>query len=96
MLYYNFFQGFNFYALCYYKLKINIFLAGIMAAPFKLTEDGYESHMAINYLGHFLLTHLLLPELKAAGTDNCHSRIVNVSSCVHSLGVIDYKDINCK
>lgn len=65
-----------------------------MAAPFKLTEDGYESHMAINYLGHFLLTHLLLPHLKSSGTSERCSRIVNVSSCVHSLGEIDYNDLN--
>lgn len=67
-----------------------------MAAPFKLTDDGFESHMAINYYGHFLLTHLLLPQLKASGTSENNSRIVNVSSCVHSLGEIDYDDLNGK
>ena len=69
-------------------------LAGIMFAPYKLSEEGYESHFAINYLGHFLLQHLLLPLLKAAGKDDKRARIVNVSSCAHLLGRIKYNDIN--
>lgn len=68
--------------------------AGIMAVPYTLTEDGFESQLAVNYLGHFLLTHLLLPELRAAGAEGCNSRIVNVSSCVHKLGEIDFDDIH--
>ncbi len=28
----------------------------------KLTPDGFESQLATNYLGHFLLTHKLLPK----------------------------------
>lgn len=70
--------------------------AGIMAAPYKVTVDGFESQLAINYLGHFLLTHLLLPELKAAGSNSQRARIVNVSSCVHKLGHIDFDDIHGK
>lgn len=65
-----------------------------MFAPYKLTDDGYESHFAVNFLGHFLLTHLLLPELKAAGEEGRNSRIVNVSSIVHLIGKIHYDDIN--
>lgn len=65
-----------------------------MATPYHVTEDGFESQFAINYLGHFLLTHLLLPALKTAGTNNLRSRIVNVSSCVHLLGTINFNDIN--
>lgn len=65
-----------------------------MAAPFEITEDGFESQLAINYLGHFLLTHLLLPQLKAAGIANCNSRIVNVSSCIHLVGRINFDDIH--
>lgn len=68
--------------------------AGIMAAPYHVTVDGFESQLATNYLGHFLLTHLLLPELKAAGSVNQRARIVNVSSCVHKLGHINFKDIH--
>ncbi|XP_059622317.1 dehydrogenase/reductase SDR family member on chromosome X homolog [Phlebotomus argentipes] len=78
----------------YHKIHILINNAGIMAAPFALTDDGFESQMAINYIGHFLLTHLLLPEIVAAGEADQHSRIVNVSSCVHLMGDIDYENFH--
>ena len=45
----------------------------------KLTPDGFESTFAVNHLGHFLLTHLLLARLLA----NAPARIVVVSSGVH-------------
>lgn len=78
------------------KIDILINNAGIMAAPFALTVDNFESQLAINYLGHFLLSHLLLPELKAAAAagSSTAARIVNVSSCVHKLGHIDFNDIH--
>lgn len=78
------------------KVDILINNAGIMASPFKLTEDGFESQLAVNYLGHFLLTHLLLPQLKAGGTEECNSRVVNVSSCVHLIGNINFDDLHGK
>lgn len=80
----------------YAKIDILINNAGVMATPYHLTEDGFESQFAINYLGHFLLTHLLLPQLKAAGTQDLNARIVNVSSCAHYLGDIKFDDINGK
>lgn len=59
------------------------------------TKDGFESQFATNYLGHFLLSHLLLPHLKAAGEENLVSRIVNVSSCAHRIaGDFDVEQIN--
>ncbi|KAG5672997.1 hypothetical protein PVAND_003078 [Polypedilum vanderplanki] len=71
--------------------------AGIMGIPYVRTKDNFESQMAINYLGHFLLTHLLMPQLIAAGNDsNVNSRIINVSSCAHFAGKINYDDFNCE
>jgi len=52
----------------------------------KVTEDGFESQLATNYLGHFLLTHLLLPMLEKTGKQESPARIVNVSSCAHYCG----------
>uniref|UniRef100_U5ESL3 Putative dehydrogenase with different specificities related to short-chain alcohol dehydrogenase n=1 Tax=Corethrella appendiculata TaxID=1370023 RepID=U5ESL3_9DIPT len=76
------------------QIHILINNAGVMSVPFRLTADGFESHMAINYVGHFLLTHLLMPLLRAAGTETSNARIINVSSCVHKVGEINYDDFN--
>ena len=37
--------------------------AGIMACPELRSQDGYELQLAVNHLGHFLLTTMLLPLL---------------------------------
>ncbi|XP_018565159.1 retinol dehydrogenase 11-like [Anoplophora glabripennis] len=77
--------------------KINYLInnAGIMFGPYIETKDGFESQFATNYLGHFLLSHLLLPELIAAGEEESKSRIVNVTSCAHRvLGDFKIEDIS--
>jgi retinol dehydrogenase-14 len=53
--------------------------AGTYQETRNLTEDGVEMTFAVNYLAPFLLTHLLLPILRA-GTP---SRIVTVASSAH-------------
>ncbi|CAG9854171.1 unnamed protein product [Phyllotreta striolata] len=68
--------------------------AGIMFGPYIETRDGYESQFSTNYLGHFLLTYLLLPLLEASGKKEEKSRIVNVTSCAHVVGDINFEDIN--
>lgn len=66
-----------------------------MFVPYKLTEDGFESQLAVNYLGHFQLTHLLMDLLIRSGRSSGHnSRVVNVSSCAHIPGAINYEDIH--
>ncbi|KAG7296284.1 hypothetical protein JYU34_021408 [Plutella xylostella] len=70
--------------------------AGIMFGDYKLTEDGFESQLAVNHLGHFYLTHLLLPALKRGGSIGEFSRVVNVTSCAHHPGTIYFDDINMK
>jgi len=56
--------------------------AGVLAIPERqVTEDGNEVQFQTNYLGHFLLTHLLLPVLKTSAP----SRIVCLSSMVHGM-----------
>jgi NAD(P)-dependent dehydrogenase (short-subunit alcohol dehydrogenase family) len=61
--------------------------AGVMDVPYGTTEDGFESHLGINHLGHFALTGLLLPQLTEG------SRIVSISSVVHPRGRIDFDDL---
>ncbi|CAG9461006.1 unnamed protein product [Pedinophyceae sp. YPF-701] len=47
-------------------LHILINNAAVMASPFSLTPDGFEEQWQVNYLSHFLLTHLLLPHMRAS------------------------------
>jgi NAD(P)-dependent dehydrogenase (short-subunit alcohol dehydrogenase family) len=55
--------------------------AGVMATPYRLTEDGFELQMGTNHLGPFALTALLLPLLRAADSP----RVVAVSSMAHRV-----------
>ncbi len=70
------------------KVDILINNAGIMASPYAVTVDGFESQIGTNHLGHFALTNLLLPKL----TD----RVVTVSSMAHWPGRINFDDLNWK
>jgi len=64
--------------------------AGILALPERQsTVDGYEMQLAANYLGHFALTGLLLPQLRA-GMD---PRVVHVGSVSHRMGAIHLHDL---
>lgn len=55
-----------------------------MALPnYEESTDGYEKQFAVNHLGHFFLTSLLLPRLGDG------SRIINLSSVAHKLAPAD-------
>jgi NAD(P)-dependent dehydrogenase (short-subunit alcohol dehydrogenase family) len=72
------------------RLHSLILNAGIMAVPYELTQDGFESQMQVNYFAHWLLTHHLLSVLlSTARSDGPGSvRIISVSSEGHrSFGV---------
>ncbi len=64
----------------YGPLHLLVNNAGVMATPYSRTADGYELQMATNFLGHFALTGLLMPQL-AAGS----ARVVSVSSQGHRM-----------
>lgn len=55
----------------------------------RLTAEGHELTWATNYLGHYLLTRLLLPTLRECAP----SRIVNLTSVVQQLARIDWDDV---
>ncbi|XP_055990154.1 retinol dehydrogenase 12 [Sorex fumeus] len=71
------------------RLHILINNAGVMMCPYSRTKDGFETHMGVNHLGHFLLTYLLLERLK----ESSPSRVVNLSSVVHHVGKINFNDL---
>jgi NAD(P)-dependent dehydrogenase (short-subunit alcohol dehydrogenase family) len=71
------------------RLHVLINNAGIIARTRTVTEDGLELQLAVNHLAPFLLTHLLLGPLRAAGG----ARIVNVASAVEALGRINFADL---
>lgn len=77
-----------------YNLDILISNAGVSYPKevFKNTEDGFEIQFGTNHLGHFLLTDLLIPKLKAAAP----SRVVIVSSSLHQKGHIYLEDLNLR
>ncbi|XP_076030792.1 retinol dehydrogenase 11-like [Oratosquilla oratoria] len=60
------------------RLDILINNAGVADPPRALTEEGLEVSVATNHLGHFLLTHLLMPNLKRS-----KGRVIAVSSVGH-------------
>jgi NAD(P)-dependent dehydrogenase (short-subunit alcohol dehydrogenase family) len=68
--------------------------AGIFADERVVTEDGVEMTFAVDYLGPFLLTELLLPRLEeSAERAGSPSRVINVSSIAHTRGRIHIGDL---
>jgi NAD(P)-dependent dehydrogenase (short-subunit alcohol dehydrogenase family) len=74
----------------YPRLDLLVNNAGVMDVPCQRTEDGLELTLAINHLGHFALTGLLLDRLLATAG----SRIVTVSSLAHRRGVVRFDDLH--
>ncbi|WP_405901891.1 oxidoreductase [Streptomyces sp. NBC_00656] len=63
--------------------------AGVMMTPKRTTAQGFEIQLGTNHLGHFALTALLYPVLRAGSAP----RIVTVSSTLHRRGRIDFDDL---
>jgi NAD(P)-dependent dehydrogenase (short-subunit alcohol dehydrogenase family) len=62
--------------------------AGVMATPFGLTEDGFETQLATNHLGHFLFINRIAPLISDGG------RVVVLASSGHRYGAPDLDDPN--
>lgn len=63
--------------------------AGLVELRRSETVDGIETTWAVNHLGPFLLTHLLLDRIRASAP----ARIINVSSEGHRIGSLDFDDL---
>jgi NAD(P)-dependent dehydrogenase (short-subunit alcohol dehydrogenase family) len=57
------------------------------------TEDRLEQTFAVNHLGYFLLTNLLLDCIIESGTAPAPARIINVSSAAHWSGRMAFDDL---
>jgi NAD(P)-dependent dehydrogenase (short-subunit alcohol dehydrogenase family) len=70
------------------KVHVLVNCAGVSPGERSTTVDGNETTMAVNHLGPYLLTRLLLPQLRAAS-----GRIVVLSSSAHSSTADDVADL---
>ena len=73
----------------YDRLDVLINNAGVMMPPYTKTDDGLELQFEANYLGHFLLTGLLLDTILKTPD----SRVVSLSSIAHKNGKINFDDL---
>ena len=73
----------------YPAIRVLVNNAGIVNLRRELTADGLEATFAVNHLGSFLLTTLLLDRLRASAP----ARIVNVASDAHRFGRLDLADL---
>jgi retinol dehydrogenase-14 len=71
------------------RLQVLVNNAGAVFAKRTLTEDGIESTFALNHLGYFLLTNLLLDLL----VQSAPARVVNVASAAHYNGTMHFEDL---
>jgi NAD(P)-dependent dehydrogenase (short-subunit alcohol dehydrogenase family) len=69
------------------KIDVLVNNAGIWAGRRRMSPDGIELTWATNVLGYVLVTHLLLPQLRAAK----RARVVNVAS--RYAGGLDLTDV---
>lgn len=75
------------------KVHILVNNAGVNYPPneaARTNEKGIEIHFAINYLGHFNLTYLLVKKKILVWDINEPSRIVNVTSKLFESGELDF------
>lgn len=84
----------NAYRAAFDRVDLLVNNAGIMWVPYSESVDGFESHMAANHFGHFLLTALLFDLMP----NDPSARVVNVSSLAHfqGKGRIIFEDIHLK
>ena len=63
--------------------------AGVVNLKRQVTEDGLEATFAVNHLGYFLFTTLLMDRIITSAP----TRIVSVASDAHKFGAVDFDDL---
>jgi NAD(P)-dependent dehydrogenase (short-subunit alcohol dehydrogenase family) len=72
------------------RIDVLVNSAGIMAGPYRTTEDGIEAQFGSNHIGHFLFTNLIMRKMLASPSP----RVVNVASDGHRFSGIRFNDYN--
>jgi NAD(P)-dependent dehydrogenase (short-subunit alcohol dehydrogenase family) len=72
----------------YPTLDVLLNNAGLANMNREVSADGYEMTFAVNHLGPFLLTNLLLPPLRAA-----KGRVITVASGAHKAGKMHWDNL---
>jgi len=70
------------------RLDVLLNNAGVMATPYLRTRDGFELQFGTNHLGHFALSGLLFPLLRATPD----ARVISVTSSAHKIGRMRFDD----
>jgi NAD(P)-dependent dehydrogenase (short-subunit alcohol dehydrogenase family) len=71
------------------ELHVLVNNAGLIIGKRELTVDGIEHTFALNHLGYFMVTNLLLDVLKKSAP----ARIVSVASEAEKVGKIDFDNL---
>ncbi|OBX20436.1 oxidoreductase [Erythrobacter sp. QSSC1-22B] len=74
------------------RIDILVNNAGVMMPPLSRAPGGSELQFAVNHLGHFAFTSLLLGKLAADG----RARVVNQSSLAHRGAAIDFDNLDAR
>jgi NAD(P)-dependent dehydrogenase (short-subunit alcohol dehydrogenase family) len=81
----------------YPQLDVLVNNAGGVFAKRQETADGLEMTFAVNHLAYFLLTNLLLDNLRAAAAAHGEARIINVASGAHQrVPGLNFDDLQSK
>jgi len=80
----------------YSSLDVLINNVGATLLSYQTSIDGYEMTWALNYLNHFLITHLLLDALKTAADRHGEARIVELTSSIYWISKNNFDHLQKK